>query len=95
MFVWEGEDPQTSVRFYITVGKYVLLLGSETWVETTRILTEMGSIHNQAALRISGRMPQRPHNGRWFYTQIWETLADAGLEMIVIYFTRLRNNASQ
>ena len=65
------------------------------WVETYRILREMGSLHNRVALRISGRMPQWMWNGTWYYPSIGEALADAGLDTIGVYVYRRQNNVNQ
>ena len=63
MLILEGAYPQTSGGFYISVVKYDLMFGSETYVVTYLIFTVMMIIHNQATCQISGRIPHRLQNG--------------------------------
>ena len=59
MLVREGVDTGMSGIFYVTMVQSELLFGSETWVVTPCILRMMGSLHNWAAHRISGRILQQ------------------------------------
>ena len=75
--------------------QYVLLFRSYIWVVMTRILRAVGSLHNWATLRISGRMPQQLRNRVWDYPPIWEALVGAVMEIIVVYVTHHQNTMSK
>ena len=84
-----------SRRFYVALVPSILMLGSETLVTMLCILSKMGSLHNQAARQISGKIHQRMQKGVWSDPPIGEALADACMETIGVYITCRQNTAAQ
>ena len=95
MLVWRGEYPWRYGRFYVAVVKSILLLGSDMWLVTPKILREMGSVHNWEGIHFYGRTPHQKRNIGWDYHTIGEELADAGLYMIIVYVNRYQNTMAQ
>ena len=54
---WEGEDLRTSRSFYKAVFQATLLFGSETWVMTPRIGSNLGGFHHRVDLLLAVMQP--------------------------------------
>ena len=55
----EGADPKMSGRLYMAVVQAILIFGSETWVETLRMVRLLGIFHQRVRRRLSGMQPWR------------------------------------
>ena len=91
----EGADKRVSVNFSKAVVQAVLLFGAETWVLTLRIERALESFQNGAALRITGRQPQRSGDRQWTHPPLEEAMREAGFEGIRKIITRRQNTVVQ
>ena len=73
----------------------MLLFEAETWVHTPRMERALDSFQHGAALRITGRQPQRGGGGRWTYPHLKEAMREAGFKEIRQSITRRQNTVAQ
>ena len=59
----EGADAQTSGIFFMAVMHATLLVGSEMWVTTPRMVQTLGGIHHCVYRRLMGEIPQSSWTG--------------------------------
>ena len=78
----------------MVVVQSMILLGSESWVVTPKILQFLGSLQNRVAQRIYVRMPWYC-NRHWEYPPIGEVLAESGMELIGEYISRRHTGVAQ
>ena len=77
------------------VVQQVLLFGAETLVLTPRIDRELDSFMHGAAIRITGRLPRRGWDGKWFYTSLEGAMKEAGFKEIRTSITNRQNTVAQ
>ena len=91
----EGEDARTSVYIYLEVFQYVMLYGLEMWIMTPRIGRLLGGFHNRVSCRMVGRQPQRVRGEGWVYLPLEDVMAEAGLQNVETYVSRLHDTVVQ
>ena len=90
----EDVDARTSGQIYLAVVQLVMLCGSETWVMTPRIGRVWGGFHHRVALRMTGRQPHRGRYGICVYPLLEAAMAEAGLQGVESYVSRLHNTVA-
>ena len=63
----EGADLKVTRSFYTAVTQQVLLFGAESWVLTKRMESDLGAFQGRVARRLTGQLPRRGRDRKWFY----------------------------
>ena len=95
VLIREGEDVWTSSHIYLAVVQLVLLYGSEIWVMTPCIRMVLGRFRHRVAHRLTGRQPWKRRYRVWIYPPLEDVMAEARLQEVEIYVSRLQNTAAQ
>ena len=91
----EGADDRNSGQIYLAVVQSVLIYGSETWVMTPHIGRCLGRFHHWVAHRLTWRKPRRGQEIVWVYTPLEDAMAEARLQEVKTYVSRLQNTVTQ
>ena len=67
----EGADLEVTHSFYTDVTQQVLLFGAESWVLTKRMESALDAFQGRVERRLTGRLPRRGRDGKWFYPPPW------------------------
>ena len=85
ILIMEGAEPRVSGFFFKSVVQAVLLFGLEAWVVTPCMGRVLGGFQNQAAQRLTGRLPQHKTDGNWEYTSASTAREEAGFQTMEDY----------
>ena len=80
--------------FYTMVVQVVLLYKSESWVMSPQIGKVLGSIHHREIRRLTGQIPHMNGYGMWTYLPLGTEMAEANLQKIENYATRLQKTVA-
>ena len=84
----EGTEPQMSIFFFKSVVQVVLLFGSETWVVTPSMGSNLGGFQGQVAPWLTGWIPRRKIDRKREYTSSAMAKEEAGFQTIKEYIRR-------
>ena len=93
--IQEGADSCTLGRIYVAMVQSVMVYRLETWFMTPRIGMILGKFHHRVACRLTGRQPWIGWDDVWVYVLLEKSLAEAGLQEVKTYVSRLHNTVSQ
>ena len=91
----EGSVARTLGQIYFLVVQSVMLYDLETWEMTPQIGRVLGGFHHRMALRITGKQPRQVRDGVWLYPLLEDAMAEAGLQEVETYVSRLQNTVTQ
>ena len=91
----EGKDARTLGQIYMVVIQLVMLYRSETWMTTPHIGRVLGGFHHKVARKMMGRQPWKGRNSVWTYPPKEDAMAEAGLQEVETYISRLQNTVTQ
>ena len=91
----EGTEPQMSIFFFKSVVQVVLLFGSETWVVTPSMGSNLGGFQGQVAPWLTGWLLRRKIDRKWDYTSSATAKEEAGSQTIKEYMRRQQNMVAQ
>ena len=81
--------------FYVSVVQAVLLYGSDMWVRSPRIGSNLGLFHQRMAHILMGQKPRMGLDGMWLYLLMEEAMAEAGLREVEFYISHHQNKVTQ
>ena len=81
--------------FYVSVVQAVLLYGSDMWVRSPRIGSNLGLFHQRMAHILMGQKPRMGLDGMWLYLLMEEAMAEAGLQEVEFYVSHHHNKVTQ
>ena len=91
----EGATKRVSGNFFKAVVQQVLLFGAETWVVSPRMERALSAFIHGAAIRITGRQPQRGRDGKGFYPSLVGAMKEAGFTDVRTSINRRQNMFAQ
>ena len=76
----EGEDMRVYGFFFKDMVHGMLLFGLETWLVTPFMGKSLGRFQDQVARRLTGRIPRRKTDAKWYYTLAATARDEAGFQ---------------